>query len=405
MLDRDINDRDVDSKLEINQIVDIIKKKRGRKPKNFLNSTINKVQEVSEVANESIETNVIKKRGRKSNTKIINITPEINMDILTTLIAHLPLKMSDVYKVTNLSINNEDHNKNMNGNISLETITSGMHVENERETKETKGNDIAKETKETKETKELRSELVSSYVELNDENEVFENTSSKYDEVSFANCMSCSTLESKIEKLEMEIKKLKNGIINNTTTFNKKLYESKVQFINKNTNEWTEKTEICCWWCCHQFDNVPLGIPEFINKDTYYLFGCFCSFNCMLAYNSDINDYKIWDRQSNIYQMKNKIDIDNKIMIQNAPPRQTLKLFGGPLSIMDYRQNFFMVNKEFRHFFPPMVSIIGMIEEENRDLSGNKKVQYNKSYEHTLVKRKKPLPNKSSTLNIMINKM
>lgn len=385
MLDRDNNSQDVENKLldetlAINQIVDIIKKKRGRKPKNLLNNS--NIQSLTEVNDDNVdntdnlETNVIKKRGRKSNTKIINITPEVNMDVLTTLIAHLPLKMSDITKVTqNPIVSNFNINNNkINDNLEFKGIKE-------------KDN-------------EYKSELISSYVELNDENEICNNTlyHSK-------NCIKCSTLELKIEKLEMEIKKLKSGIINNTSTFNKKLYESKVQFIDKNTNEWTEKTDICCWWCCHQFDNVPLGIPEFINKDTYYLFGCFCSFNCMLAYNTDINDYKIWDRQSNIYQMKNKIDVDNKIMIQNAPPRQTLNLFGGPLTITEYRQNFFMVNKEFRHFFPPMVSIVGIIEEENRDLTGNKRVQYNKSFENTLIKRKKPLPNKSSTLNIMINKM
>ena len=385
MLDRDNNNQDVESKLldeslEINQIVDIVKKKRGRKPKNLLINSSIQVQEVNE---DNVEPNVIKKRGRKSNTKIINITPEVNMDILTTLIAHLPLKMSDINKITQKALLSTIDNLEINENL------------------ETKGNLGNLGNLENLKNLKTRSELISSYVELNDEHEVF-NTSINVDN---NNCVKCSTLELKVEKLEMEIKKLKSGIINNTTTFNKKLYESKVQFININTNEWAEKTDICCWWCCHQFDNVPLGIPEFINKDTYYLFGCFCSFNCMLAYNSDINDYKIWDRQSNIYQMKNKIDTDNKILIHNAPPRQTLRLFGGPLSIMEYRQNFFMVNKEFRHFFPPMVSIVGMIEEENRDLTGNKKVQYNKTYDNTLVKRRKPLPNKSSTLNVMVNKM
>ena len=74
--------------------------------------------------------------------------------------------------------------------------------------------------------------------------------------------------------------------------------------------------------------------------------GCFCSFNCAIAYNLDLNDYKIWDRQSNIYQMKNKIDPLNKITIQPAPPRQTLHMFGGPYSISDFRKSFFILNKE-----------------------------------------------------------
>jgi hypothetical protein len=124
----------------------------------------------------------------------------------------------------------------------------------------------------------------------------------------------------------------------------------------------------------------------------------------MMAYNLDLNDYKIWDRQANIYQMKNRIDPSNKITIHPAPPRQTLKIFGGPLSIMDFRESFFILNKEFRCFFPPMISIIGIIEEDNRDLSGGIKIKHNKISNEPIIKRKTQLPKQKNTLHLIVTK-
>ena len=203
--------------------------------------------------------------------------------------------------------------------------------------------------------------------------------------------------------MEKEIEQLKNGIIENKTNFNKKIYDSKVDFLDKCSNTWTDKTDISCWWCCHKFDHIPLGIPEYINKDKFHLFGCFCSFNCMMAYNLDLNDYKMWDRQSNIYQMKNKIDPNNKVPINPAPPRQILDIFGGPLTISKYRESFFMLNKEFRYFYPPMISIVGTIEEDNRDITGCHRIKLNKNSNNLIIKRNKPLPKHSTNLNTIVN--
>ena len=114
-----------------------------------------------------------------------------------------------------------------------------------------------------------------------------------------------------------------------------------------------------------------------------------------MAYNIDLNDYKIWDRQSNIYQMKNKIDPENKISIHPAPPRQTLNMFGGPLDINKFRESFFIVNKEFRYFCPPMISIIGIIEEDNKNVSN---LNNNRQVNHTMLRRNKPLANRTNKL-------
>jgi len=288
----------------------------------------------------------------------LNDTPPIDNSVIN-LVAHLPLKMIDITSII--------QNKT-NSSVNLNKILEPKHI------------------------------TVPKYVDLSDT--LYDNSAKNNNNCV---CQKCNLYENHINKLENEIKNLKNGIIYSSSNFNKKIYESKVNFFDKLANKWEHQTDIACWWCCHNFDHIPLGIPEFINKDQFYLFGCFCSFNCMIAYNMDLNDCKIWDRQSNIYQMKNRIDPDNKIIIQPAPPRQTLKMFGGPLDISEYRESFFSLNKEYRYFFPPMISIVGLIEEDNRYVNGEIKI--NKNYNQPYIRRSKPLQNSNNKLlNIISSK-
>jgi hypothetical protein len=328
------------TKIDIDKPLLPEKKKRGRKPKN-------KLLIVPTVNNESNnEQTIIKKRGRKTtNNKIINLIADSNIDIVTNLIVHLPLKLGDINKIVNIS--------------------DVQNVEQKQST-------------------------ISKYVDFTEDILHMTNVSCEH-----TNCKNCISHLNKISKLEEEITYLKDGIILNSSNLNKKIHESKVNFLNKLFNSWEDKTNIACWWCCHSFNNIPLGIPEFINKNEFNLSGCFCSFNCMMAYNIDLNDYKIWDRQSNIYQMKNRIDPENKISIHPAPPRQTLKMFGGPLDINKFRESFFIVNKEFRYFFPPMISIICTIEEDNKN--STEKVN-NRQTNHNILRRNKPLANRTNKL-------
>ena len=324
---------------DISKII-VEKKKRGRKPKNRLL--------IQPVVNENIvsEPHIKKKRGRKTtNNKIITLNTDSNIDIISNLIVHLPLKLNDINKIINISDSTIDQKQTM----------------------------------------------ISKYVDFTED--ILH--SSKHNILDHK-CTNCMEHLNRITQLEDEIINLKNGIISNSSNFNKKIYESKVNFINKLINKYEEKTEIACWWCCHSFNNIPLGIPEYINKNEFNLSGCFCSFNCMMAYNIDINDYKIWDRQSNIYQMKNKIDPHNKISIHPAPPRQTLNMFGGPLDIHKFRESFFIVNKEYRYIFPPMISIISLIEEDNKNISNYTNVY--KQSNQQMLRRTKPLLNRNNKL-------
>jgi hypothetical protein len=98
------------------------------------------------------------------------------------------------------------------------------------------------------------------------------------------------------------------------------------------------KTEIACWWCCHKFDNYPISIPY-----KYYqqncLFKCrgiFCTFSCALAY---ISNKKMVHSIFLLKMLYKKMYPNAKETIRKSPPKEILKMFGGPLDIENYRMD------------------------------------------------------------------
>ena len=59
------------------------------------------------------------------------------------------------------------------------------------------------------------------------------------------------------------------------------------QFIDN--KDWLYHTDVCCWWCCHEFQTVPLGLPLKYKDNKYLIKGVFCTFGCMLAYDEIYN--------------------------------------------------------------------------------------------------------------------
>jgi hypothetical protein len=124
-------------------------------------------------------------------------------------------------------------------------------------------------------------------------------------------------------------------------------------FINKNDNK------SCCFWCCHSIDNNIYGMPynyDTIN-DTFYIIGSFCSLQCANAYNFSINSGsdKVWEINSWIQMIGKRCGITN--IIRPAPSRYLLKMFGGNLSIDEFREAHLNNNKTYVLNIPPMISI------------------------------------------------
>ena len=224
-----------------------IKKKRGRKPKE---KTIEEIEKIP------------KKRGRKptgkliklKNTEISNLKHDDNC-----LIAHIPINLSDIEKVTNLNTSMNDTESSIN-EISLE----------------------------------------------NDFTNNKSNFNNKY----------INHLEDKITDLKDKIFKLENEKNTGDIFFGdysvEKL-ESKIICIDNNKIS-LKNSNCLCWWCCHNFNNTPFPLPDKFYNNKYYVFGNFCSPSCACAFNIDINDHKLWERNSLILKLANELNeqkVDN----------------------------------------------------------------------------------------------
>jgi hypothetical protein len=210
----------------------------------------------------------------------------------------------------------------------------------------------------------------------------------------------------KNEKPEEDEIYIENDIKQNKV-IKKNLRNILYEFINANNEKiWPETTNIHCWWCCHQFNNTPCCLPEYYKKDKFYVSGCFCSFNCTASYNFSKNDDNMWERFSLLNLMYKKLYNKKFVKISLAPPRETLKIFGGYLSIEEFRENLLKNDKTYNVIKPPLISIIPKIEENISNTVKNIKNNYplinenilNKTQNTLKLKRNKPVTNPNNTL-------
>ena len=197
-----------------------------------------------------------------------------------------------------------------------------------------------------------------------------------------------------------------------------------MEFEEKNrANEWPANTNIHCYWCCHRFHNHPYGIPIKYVNNKFYVHGCFCSLECAAAYNfgSGGSVDEMWERYSLLnmmaYRLKEGLeetpgqDTNTKKtgLVSQAPHRLSLSIFGGHLSIEEFRtycpsHRLTVIN------FPPMMTITQQIEEIN-DVDVRSTHRYvpidndriDRYQKEIKLKRSKPLANKNNALICAMN--
>ena len=103
------------------------------------------------------------------------------------------------------------------------------------------------------------------------------------------------------------------------------------QTIKNNTN-------LRCWWCTYQFKTSPCFIPIKYYNNKFHVFGCFCSYNCAAAYSLNLNDYKAAERHSLLKKLYSKVSGEPCENIKISPPKETLKDYGGTLTINQFRK-------------------------------------------------------------------
>ena len=173
--------------------------------------------------------------------------------------------------------------------------------------------------------------------------------------------------------------------------FNKKIQEYKEdvilknQVLNKTIYKLDEKvSNVLCWWCCHSFDGQKYGIPIRKEKDIYITKGNFCSLNCCKSYNQteNLKLFEIQKRNTLINMLNKELNKDDKFIdVIEAPARETLEIFGGKLSIEEFR------NKKtiLKLIYPPIITIIPDLEEI-KIVNGDNKLKINKKIKNNLLK-------------------
>ncbi len=114
----------------------------------------------------------------------------------------------------------------------------------------------------------------------------------------------------------------------------------------------TNLSNLCCWYCRHSIEHnsQPLSLPISVESHNPLKFkaeGVFCSFNCMLSYTSEYDNYKYKDSISLIHLLYQAVFPKKNILITDlkpAPSWKLLKPYGGELTIDEYRKSFQLIS-------------------------------------------------------------
>lgn len=379
-----------------------IKKKKGRPRKN-------PIEEVCEIApekkkrgrkkKEKVEEEVKqkKKRGRKAALKFFSSTIRKKMPLTTVIydndisLLHLDIKDTEELDQTNITYDVlkteycgtmiEETNRRFDSDDNEDNKTNIINNKNESQLDNLSNLSLMSEN-------DNDNDILCDYIE-NAQDDV--NITDLYEKRLETRLLQDNQLIEKLDVLHQDdvlLSKLLHDLEKKTqistnekrndTEDNKKKGFFKVLSEHIDTTSWSVKTNVACWWCCHAFNSVPIGLPTDYNKKKFRVHGIFCSFACLIAYKD--NDHKLVTTTTNpmIYAMYRKltgcIQTSSKEMLTNnikqdcltkglfneneqdlqeeyississfidtqlnpAPPRCTLKMFGGELSIEEFR--------------------------------------------------------------------
>ena len=358
----------------------------------------------NEVTCKTEAVTVLKKRGRKSKKELLEIALKDNNQV------------ND-----NINVIIEDSNDN---EINENTINELLNSENENEiTVASLQNDEEKPVAKKRGRKPKGGKIIQQIIPLNNAKE------SKPNVILHLKC-SIKDLQSNIpngneiqsfnfqptNKLSFDIIGGDTNIFNKTEQNNVKYEEAdddddmsvkendtkevwkklKVLEHNLHINNISDKKS-ACFWCTYEFDNPPVYIPKHFIKDSYHVYGCFCSPECGTAYlmEENIDSSAKFERYHLINHIYSKI-YDYKKNIKPAPnPYYMLEKYYGNLNIQEYRsllrneRLFLVVDK-------PLTRILPELHEDNDDFIINNKIIPSNNFQF-----KKKLQKKQTKNNIL----
>lgn len=124
---------------------------------------------------------------------------------------------------------------------------------------------------------------------------------------------------------------------------------------------------IVCFHCCHPITTKMYGMPIDFDSvhNLFHVYGHFCSLNCAAAFNmsTHMGSDRMWDIHSWLQMMAQVYQIP--LPVRPAPSRYVLKMFGGPLSIEDFRASHQTMARTVVLNVPPLVSVQPQVEWVN----------------------------------------
>lgn len=104
------------------------------------------------------------------------------------------------------------------------------------------------------------------------------------------------------------------------------------------------KSGVVCMWCCHvaSDDHSPMplavGMRPHCDSHQFTIRYYFCSLSCVLAYIFHERCLPVDVVSMNRYLAKVLLGIPMSVKVRRAPPRSALILFGGKLTIDEFRR-------------------------------------------------------------------
>jgi hypothetical protein len=174
----------------------------------------------------------------------------------------------------------------------------------------------------------------------------------------------------------------------------------------------TYSTTTSCFWCCHSFgwkaSVLPISYDAYENM--YACEGYFCSPECGMASlyaDPSLTDSARWTRHSLLNDMYRTMY--PKRELTQAPPRTTLRMFGGPLDIEQFRQytanseDMVVVHLPPLRLFVPTMNVQGPVRDVKKFVALSQET-VDKASKELRLKRSKPVHNNVATLDRLITK-
>lgn len=163
----------------------------------------------------------------------------------------------------------------------------------------------------------------------------------------------------------------------------------------------TYSCNTACFWCCHTFGWKSCVLP--ISYDSYEnMYACeghFCSPECAMASlyaDPSLSDNTRWTRHAllcDVYRVMYPVK-----ELTQAPPRATLRMFGGPLDIEQYRQytanseDIVAVHLPPLRLFVPTMNVQGPVRDVKKFVALSQEA-VDKASKELRLKRSKPVHN------------